>query len=503
MTTEHQAELILNVDDTVAARYAKTRILTKAGYRVVEAGTGAEALVRVRTDAPDLVLLDTKLPDINGFDVCRQLKNDPGTRMVLVLQTSASYVGTPDKIRGLDSGADNYLFEPIEPDELVANVRALLRLGRVERELRDVDRRKDEFLAVLAHELRNPLAPIRNAAELLCELDPLVPPAQDHARQMILRQSAHMVRLVDDLLDVSRISQGKIALRRSDMPLAPILEAAIETAQPNITQRAHTLAVVLPALPVWVNADGVRLAQVIANLLNNAAKFTPPGGRIEVEVAVLGDQLTVRVSDNGIGIAPQHLSSIFELFAQGGHAADRVKDGLGIGLSLAKKLVSLHDGTLTVTSEGEGKGSTFILALTALSPVAVASPDSLERTAVLPLRILVVDDNHDSAEMLEALLSYYGHDVTLAHTGGAAIASALASKPDIVFMDIGLPDMSGLAVAEHLHGHADLAATKLVALSGYGSDSDRAAGFASGVDEYLIKPVTFDMLRDTIARLTR
>ncbi|HEY0062760.1 MAG TPA: response regulator [Telluria sp.] len=502
MATEQQAELILNVDDTVAARYAKTRILTRAGYRVIEAGTGAEALALVRSDAPDLVLLDTKLPDINGFDVCRQLKNDPGTRMVLVLQTSASFVGKTDKIRGLDGGADNYLFEPIEPDELLANVRALLRLGRVERELRDVDRRKDEFLAVLAHELRNPLAPIRNAAELLRKLDPVVPAAQDHAREMILRQTSHMVRLVDDLLDVSRISQGKIALHRTEVELRSILNSAIETAQPNIKQRSHVLSIKVPDEPVWVYADAVRLAQVIANLLNNASKFTPPGGQIEIAAMVAGDKVTISVSDNGIGVATHHLASIFDLFSQGGHAADRVKDGLGIGLSLARKLVALHDGSLTVHSAGEGKGSRFEVTLSTSAHVEPLVPQAADPSAVVPRRILVVDDNVDSAEMLQALLCYCGHDVALAHDGASAIATALLTLPHIVFMDVGLPDMSGLQAAERLRDHAQLATVKIVALTGYGSDSDRAAARSSGIDEYLTKPVVLERLNETIARLS-
>lgn len=502
MATQAQAELILNVDDTAAARYAKTRILVKAGYRVVEAASGGEALERVRAEPPDLVLLDTKLPDLNGFEVCRQLKNDPATRMVLVLQTSASFVGVPDKIRALDSGADNYLFEPIEPDELLANVRALLRLGRVERELRDVDRRKDEFLAVLAHELRNPLAPIRNAAELLCELDPQVGPAQDNARQMILRQSAHMVRLVDDLLDVSRISQGKIALRREDVALGPIIDAAIETALPNLQQRQHAFTAAMPDQPVWVHADGVRLAQVVSNLLNNAAKFTAPGGQIELAVHAIGDRVAIRVSDNGIGIAPAHIQSIFELFSQGGHAADRVKDGLGIGLSLARTLVGLHEGTLTVASEGEGRGSSFTVELAALhAHTAPVVPTGVQSHATAQ-RILVVDDNADSAEMLSALLSICGHDATIASDGARAIALAIALRPAIVFMDVGLPDMSGLAAAQAIREHPDLAETQVVVLSGYGSDGDRDAAKASGVVDYLTKPVTFDKLTETIARLS-
>jgi signal transduction histidine kinase len=317
--------LILNVDDTDAARYAKTRILQRAGLRVIEAGSGTEALRLAQEESPDLVLLDTKLPDINGFEVCRRLKQNPLTTPVLVLQTSASYLASPDKVRALDSGADNYLFEPIEPEELVANVRALLRLGRVERELRDMDRRKDEFLAILAHELRNPLGPIRNAVELLRSLDPHSSPAQENARQVILRQTDHMVRLVDDLLDVSRISQGKITLRRAEVELCALLKSAVETADPNIRARHHALTLQLPDHTIWVDGDSVRLTQVVGNLLNNAAKFTPPGGRIALSVCTEGDAAAIRVTDNGIGIAAEQAGSIFDLFAQAGHAPDRVQ----------------------------------------------------------------------------------------------------------------------------------------------------------------------------------
>src|SRR6478672_5842324 len=210
MATDYTDSLILNVDDSEGARYAKSRTLARAGFKVIEASSGREALDLMRTRSPDLVLLDTKLPDINGFDVCRQLKRDPQTQSILVLQTSASYLSSADKIRALDGGADNYLFEPIEPEELVANVKALLRLGRVERQLRESDRQKDEFLATLAHELRNPLGPIRNAVELLGQLGNDAPQQQEQARHTIIRQTNHLVRLVDDLLDVSRINQGKI-----------------------------------------------------------------------------------------------------------------------------------------------------------------------------------------------------------------------------------------------------------------------------------------------------
>lgn len=235
--------LILNVDDSDGARYAKSRILKRAGFKVIEASNGGDALLRARQDRPNLILLDVKLPDINGLEVCRQLKGGTETNTILVLQTSASCIGSADKIRALDGGADNYLVEPIEADELIANVKALLRLGRVERALRDVDRRKDEFLATLAHELRNPLGPIRTALALLCKLDPVVPAVQDNARRTIGRHTDHLVRLVDDLLDVSRISQGKISLQWESVSLASVIRSALETSSHSVEARGHALDV--------------------------------------------------------------------------------------------------------------------------------------------------------------------------------------------------------------------------------------------------------------------
>ncbi|WUR16229.1 response regulator [[Empedobacter] haloabium] len=499
--------MILNVDDTDAARYAKTRILQRAGFRVTEAGSGAEALEKAHVEAPDLVLLDTKLPDLNGFEVCRQLKQDPLTAMVLVLQTSASYLSSPDKVRALDSGADNYLFEPIEPEELVANVRALLRLGRVERELREMDRRKDEFLAILAHELRNPLGPIRNAVELLRSLDPHATPAQENARRVILRQTDHMVRLVDDLLDVSRISQGKIALRRAPLELCALLRTAVETAEPNMAGRQHVLTVQLPDHEIWVDGDSVRLAQIVGNLLNNAAKFTPPGGRITLAASVEDAQAVIRVSDNGIGIDPDQAGSIFDLFAQAGHSPDRVQDGLGIGLSLVRTLVNLHGGEVRVESPGLGQGATFEVHL----PMLVRTPqdEAVDSPAVEPdkradsYRILVVDDNIDSAEIVSALLQFAGHDVHMAHDGAGAIEAALRLAPDVIFLDIGLPDMSGVEVAEKMRGYPQLQKTILVALTGYGQDKDRAGAMAAGFNRHLTKPVNMETLNETVRGLMR
>ncbi|MEN3366123.1 MAG: hypothetical protein V7606_3397 [Burkholderiales bacterium] len=500
MTPDLNDSLLLIVDDTDAARYAKVRILTHAGFRVMEAANGTEALEQARTGNPDLVLLDVKLPDINGLEVCRKLKEDPLTRMILVLQTSASYVASADKIRALDYGADNYLFEPIEPEELVANVRALLRLGRVERELRDVDRRKDEFLAVLAHELRNPLAPIRNAVDLLRHLDPSVPDKQEHARQTIIRQTDHMVRLVDDLLDVSRISQGKIALRKERIELKAVLEAAIETAGPMIERWQHKLRVRFPDRVLWVIADDIRLSQIVCNLLHNAAKFTEPGGELALVAERVDDCVVIKVLDNGIGVPQDRLLSIFNLFSQAEHAPGRAQDGLGIGLALVKNLVELHGGTVKAASPGRGQGSTFEICLPIISPdqsSPLQEPVGAQNGSG-SLRVLVVDDNVDAADTLCSLLEMHGHEVQKSYNGAGAIETALRFQPEVVLLDLSLPDMSGFTVAAQLRQMRGMDKAIIVALTGFGQEKDRARVLAAGFNHHLTKPVPFDVLAATI-----
>lgn len=484
--------VILIVDDSDAARYARSRILIRAGFKVIEAATGGTALTMARENLPDLVLLDTKLPDINGMDVCRKLKADPATKAILVLQTSASYIAVADKIRALEGGADNYLFEPIEPEELVANVKALLRLAIVERELRDVDRRKDEFLATLAHELRNPLGPIRSSVELLCRLDPSVPELQDRARRTIARHTDHLVRLVDDLLDVARISQGKITLHQERVELKSAVANARESVAGIIESRNHVLNVSLPENEVWIKGDHVRMCQIIGNLLHNAAKFTPPGGVVGLELAVEDDQAVLRISDNGIGLEEANIDYIFGLFAQDGHAGDRVQDGLGIGLSLVRSLVALHDGTVTATSPGLGKGSVFEVRLPAYPYDRGNDEVALDpRQGTAATRILVVDDNADAANTLAELLGIDGHDVATAYSGREALARAAEFQPRFVFLDIGLPDMTGYEVAGQMRKLAGMESAVLIALTGYGQARDRELAMDAGFDEHVVKPIDF------------
>ncbi|MEN0039649.1 MAG: response regulator [Cellvibrio sp.] len=490
--------LVLNVDDSDGARYAKSRILTHAGLRVIEASNGEDAIARAHAEMPDLILLDVKLPDINGMEVCRRLKENPSTKAILILQTSASFIDPSDKVRALDGGADNYLVEPIEPDELIANVKALLRLGRVERELRDMDRRKDEFLATLAHELRNPLGPIRTSVELLRRLDPTALAAQEHARNTIQRHTDHLVRLVDDLLDVARISQGKISLRHEAVNLRTAIDNAVETSTQAINNKGHSLEVVFPSEPIQVCGDQVRLSQIVANLLLNAAKFTEPGGRIGLYVDLQKQGARIRITDNGIGIEAGAINAIFNLFSQHGHLSDQVQDGLGIGLSLVKNLVSLHGGTVTAISDGLGKGSTFEIVLPVLSQTQIDAKCKMAEQPEVSSevkKVLIVDDNVDAADTLAQLLGMTGHSVKVAYTGQQAIDIAAQFPADIIFLDIGLPDMSGYEVAAQLRALPNGKQFTLIALTGYGQEQDRSNAFASGFDDHFAKPVDFDKLR--------
>jgi signal transduction histidine kinase len=489
--------LVMNVDDNDGARYVKTRILSRAGFIVVECENGEDALRFAREKKPALILLDVKLPDINGMEVCRRLKADPLTQHVLILQTSASFLGTADKIRALEGGADNYLMEPIDPDELIANVNALLRLGRVERELREVDRRKDEFIATLAHELRNPLGPIRNSVAIWKQLEPTISPELSKAREIIDRQTNHLAHLVDDLLDVSRVSSGKISLRWEPVSLKDFVESAIETAQPVIERRQHSLTVKLPETNVWVLGDRVRLAQIVSNLLLNAAKFTRVQGEIKITCNLDETNLFLQVTDNGIGISPEEMSRIFELFSQSNRAPEQAAEGLGIGLALVKALLALHHGEVRASSLGENLGSTFEIKLpiTNSPERSLAQPKS-ETKEIIKKRILVVDDNEDAASTLAALLEYGGHLVTTAFTGKQAIERAAEFNPEIIFLDIGLPDMTGYDVVRKIRSTENGKQVICIALTGYGQDHDKQAADNAGFNYHFVKPLDFNQLRE-------
>ena len=623
---------ILNVDDNDGARYAKTRILQSAGFEVIEAANGTDALEIVRRVQPALVLLDVKLPDINGIEVCRRIKADSSSSSVLVLQTSAALTGRADKIRGLEGGADNYLAAPIEADELIANVNALLRMRQTQVDLRDSEERfrqltdniddvfwmfslpgrelvyvspeysavwgdsdealgqqpggwlaavhpddqarmarrwervadephydeefrinaadgqvrwvrdrlfpvrdargevyrvarvtsditarkdmeallrsadsnKNQFLATLAHELRNPLSPIRNAAALLGASGEGAAERQARAREVITRQVDHLAHLVDDLLDVARISEGKIVLRNEEVVLHDVIGQAIETAAPLINARGHRLEVVQPERGLCVLGDPVRLAQSLGNLLHNAAKFTPTGGAIVLTVAEHEGRVRISVRDNGIGIADDNLSRIFAMFAQVGAPPDRAPEGLGIGLSLVSHLIELHGGHLAAASPGIGLGSTFTVDLPLLRVEANPHADATGTVAATELagsggmRVLLVDDNIDAMEMMGFLLAEMGYDARTTADASEIEAIALAHKPQVIVLDIGLPGVDGYEVARRLKANPQFAHIRLVAHTGYGSPEDRKRAQEAGFDAHLVKPAELSDLEKAL-----
>jgi signal transduction histidine kinase/ActR/RegA family two-component response regulator len=365
-------------------------------------------------------------------------------------------------------------------------------LAESEARLREDDRRKDEFLAMLAHELRNPLAPIVNAVHLL-RRSPVADPMQQRVRAIIERQAGRLTRLVDDLLEVSRITSGRIQLHRERITVAGVIDRAVETVRPLIEQHHHTLNLRVPQTPVWLLADATRLEQVVVNLLNNAAKYTDDGGTIELSVQAGATQAVLRVKDNGIGIEQELLPRIFELFTQAERSLDRSSGGLGIGLSLVQRLVIMHGGSVTVDS-AVGKGSEFTVRLPldkARSDDAAAA-EGLDSTAPAhPLRVLIVDDNADVTESLRMLLESDGHLVQVASDGEAAIQSARAYRPDVIFLDIGLPKLDGYEVARRLRAADSCRDAMLVAMTGYGQSSDRERAKAAGFEHHLVKPAEF------------
>jgi len=357
----------------------------------------------------------------------------------------------------------------------------------LEEALRESDRRKDEFLAILAHELRNPLAPIRNVLQIL-RLKAPEDPELLWARDVIGRQVDQLTRLVDDLLDVSRISRGKIKLQIAPVDLGTVLAGAVETSRPLIDSRLHRLALQLPERPIWVLGDLVRLTQVVANLLNNAAKYQEAGGYIGVSLARDGSDALVRVRDEGIGIAPELLPGVFDMFAQVERPAGTAQDGLGIGLSLARNLVEMHGGTIHATSDAGGSEFAVRIPCMAAEPVFERdTPDAVPEAVAVARRVLVVDDNEDAAESLAMLLRQGGHQVSIAHDGPTALSIAARESPQVTLLDIGLPGMDGYQVCRELRriGHEEML---VVALTGYGQEEDRQRSRDAGFDGHMVKP---------------
>ena len=521
---------ILIVDDQPAKLLSHEALLEPLGERLYKASSGQEALEYLLRMDFAVVLIDVCMPEIDGFELASIIREHPRHQRTAIIFVSAVHLTDIDRLRGFECGGVDYVSVPVEPELLRARVgvfadlyrktkqleclnrdleqrvsdrtseltEALARLRTSEAALRDTDRRKDEFLAMLAHELRNPLAPIRNAVEILRQRAD----ASAESRwsvEVIDRQVAHLTRLVDDLLDVNRITRGKLEIRQEPTDLAEVLRAAAEGIQPVIHARSLQLQMSLPSGPIPTTADVVRLTQVVLNLLDNACKFTPSGGRVWLVAEREGDGLRIEVRDSGQGIAPEELPRLFQMFYQSRSVAGSPEGGLGIGLALVRLIVERHGGRVEATSPGLGQGSTFIVHLPLKPQVAtpVGAPvdewpqGMLHPRSAPARRILVVDDNEDSAESLALLLRRNGSEVRTAYDGVAAVETAQAFQAEVVLLDIGLPRMDGYRAAQQIREQPWGKHITLVAVTGWGQEHDRRRSREAGFDAHLVKPVNF------------
>jgi signal transduction histidine kinase len=513
---------ILLVDDQPAKLLTYEAILGGLGEHLITVTSASNALACLLHHDIAVMLVDVCMPDFDGYELATLIRQHPRCQNTSIIFVSATLMTDLDRLRGYECGAVDYLPVPLVPDilrakvsvfvELYRKTRALDRLNRdleqrvAERtsqleatmaSLHEAAQRKDEFLAMLAHELRNPLAPIRTAVEFL-RRDDLQDTHRAKARDVIERQVGHLVCLVDELLDVSRITRGLITLRCEPVLIESIVTQAVETARPVIDARRHEVRIEMSPAPLAVDGDKTRLVQVFANVLQNAAKFMDADGQITVMVAGEGPDAVVRVRDAGIGIHPEWLPRVFELFTQVPGATNVPPDGLGIGLALVKRLVEMHGGTATAHSEGPGRGTEITIRLPAIIAGVLPEPPSAAAGQPPPPadvadethRVLVVDDNRDAAESMALHLRHAGHDVRTAHDGPAALAIAEAFRPAIVLLDLGMPGMSGFDIARHLRQQPWGDEVTIAALTGWGQKEDRQRTARAGFDAHLVKPVS-------------
>jgi signal transduction histidine kinase len=527
-TTRIDRVNILLVDDQPAKLLTYEAILGELGENLIKVSSASEALQCLLDNEIAVVLVDVCMPDLDGYELAAMIRQHPRFQKTSIIFVSAVLMTDLDRLRGYECGAVDYVPVPVVPAilrakvsifaELFRKTRALERLNSelearvAERTsaleatteaLQEANHRKDEFLAMLAHELRNPLAPIRTAVQLL-RLKELAEPHRHRARDVIERQVEHLVNLIDDLLDVSRITRGMITLQLEPVLIGAIVARAVETARPAIDAHRHVLEIDLPDELISVEGDKTRLVQVIANILHNAAKFMDPGGRIRLSARRDGQYVAIMIADTGIGIAPDLAPRIFELFTQVHSKAERAQGGLGIGLALVRRLTEMHGGSVSVHSDGPGRGAEFTVRLPVMaSSLAVLWNGDKERGAIPeiePQRILVADDNHDAAEALSLQLQLAGHDVRTAHDGIEALQVARTFEPDIVLLDLGMPKMDGYEAARQLRAESPgVRRMTLIALTGWGQQQDRDRTADAGFDAHLVKPVAEAQLFKALA----
>jgi signal transduction histidine kinase len=554
LTPAREPVNVLLVDDQPARLLAYRAILGSLNENLVEAGSGTEALKELMTREFALILLDVNMPGMDGFETANLIHEHPRFEKIPIIFVTAVNVTDLDRMRGYKLGAVDYVMVPVIAEILRSKVMVLCELyrkrrelqlanerlatanealqrekareleqlndslrhanaelasrnaelqaqigerARAERRLLELDRRKDEFLAMLAHELRNPLASLGNAINI----ERLGGTAPAVLHETMQRQFGLLVRLIDDLLDAARVSQGKLTLSPAPVALDAVLDSAVETVQPLLEAGGHRLALTRAGTDVMLEADRARLSQVFSNLLSNAVKYSDPGAPIEL-VAEAGDgELGVTIVDHGIGLSQEQMERIFDLFTQVDISVERTRGGLGIGLTLARRIVEMHGGKIAVESDGLGRGSRFMVRLP-LSPVVAAPPPAAEAQPAEgdpPRRIFIVDDNEDSADTLAMMLELLGHAVRCSYDPHEAIDAVAAFAPDIVFLDIGMPGLSGYDVARRLRALPNGADMILVAVTGWGQPDDRRRTAETGFDSHLVKPVDLEAIR-TICR---
>jgi signal transduction histidine kinase len=523
---------ILVVDDNRPNLVAIEAALGELSGRVVRAQSGQEALRLVLNQDFTVILLDVQMPGMGGIETARLIRSRDRSAHTPIIFVTGYQQDDQQILAAYQLGAVDFLSKPIVAEVLRAKVsvfveldkrnKALARQAEQLREherrehareleeerrrwdaqamqermiaLAEIDRRKDEFLAMLSHELRNPLASVVLGLELMRRrLEDLSPDEGLHGtRDRIEQQVKHLARIVDDLLDLARINSGKIELRREPLSLQEVVESAVAVSRPTIEQRKHQLVVELPPEPVKLLADPVRLTQVLSNLLNNAACYTSDGGLLRVRARQIGQEVEIAVADNGRGIRPEILPRIFDMFVQGDPSTGA---GIGLGLTVVKRLVELHGGSVQAHSAGLGQGTEFVLRLPApplTGSVEVSPPSSA--TTTKPLRIALVEDSPDIREMTQELLTMLGHEVQAAEDGEKGVELILRLRPDVALVDMGLPGLDGCAVASRVRAECGSEVVRLVAMTGFGLDSDRRRAREAGFDDYLVKPADIDAL---------
>jgi signal transduction histidine kinase len=537
MMTDQRANILL-VDDQPAKLLSYEAVLKELGENLISANSAESALEQLLKNDVAVVLIDVCMPRLDGFELAAMIREHPRFQKLPIIFVSAINLSELDKLKGYESGAVDYVPVPVAPEILRAKVSVFAELHRKTRQLeqlnreleqrvaertaaleastvrlqesetrlQETDRRKDEFLAMLGHELRNPLAPIQAAAKLL-RMDHLATTHHEKALDLVDRQVEHLVRLIDDLLDVSRITRGAITLRRERVNVADIVGRAIETNRPLIDAKRHELRVEVPSHSVHVDGDITRLTQVVGNLVHNAAKYTDDGGEIRISVERRPEDAVIHVKDTGIGIPSDMLSRVFDLFTQVERPLNRKQGGLGVGLAMVQRLVEMHGGRVTAQSEGIGRGTEIVVQLplhidTDSDRLRDGAATEIEPVSTICRRILVVDDNRDAADSIALLLEVAGHNVRTAYDGPDALNLASVFKPDVVILDLGLPSMDGFEIARQIEEQSWGKDIALVALTGWGQQEDYRRTSDAGFDAHLVKPVAPEELLKILAHVS-